>query len=184
MINIERGKDITKLGFVVIKGYKRYAIDKNGNIISLVYNTKSKFYINVSTFIEKNGYIRVKLVDDKNHRKNLLVHRLVAETFIPNPNNYPEINHKDYNRKNNSVDNLEWCTKNYNSKYSAEHHSFDNPNKIKIKRINTINDEVTVFKSMSDTVKDSHITFTTLYKSLNNKDYITKNMYKFEYADF
>lgn len=46
------------------------------------------------------------------------VHRLVAEAFIENPNNYPEINHKDRNTFNNSVDNLEWCTRQYNIEYS------------------------------------------------------------------
>lgn len=48
---------------------------------------------------------------------NFQVHRLVAKTFIPNPNDYPYVNHKDENKLNNSVDNLEWCTSKYNSNY-------------------------------------------------------------------
>lgn len=67
---------------------------------------------------DKGGYMRVLLSKNKKS-KSLLVHRLVAKTFIPNPNNYPEINHKDENIKNNEVSNLEWCTPKYNSNYGT-----------------------------------------------------------------
>lgn len=51
--------------------------------------------------------------------KNYKVHRLIALTFIPNPNNYPQINHKDEDRTNNRVNNLEWCTNEYNANYGT-----------------------------------------------------------------
>ena len=54
----------------------------------------------------------------KNQRKKFcLVHRLVADAFIPNPNNLPQINHIDENAHNNKADNLEWCTQSYNNNY-------------------------------------------------------------------
>lgn len=59
------------------------------------------------------GYRRICLYN-KNHNPNkqrFFVHRLVAEHFIENPNNLPEVNHKDHNLNNNSVQNLEWCTR-------------------------------------------------------------------------
>ena len=65
-----------------------------------------------------NGYYVVTL-GNATKKKNFYVHRLVAEHFIDNPNNYPVVNHKDFNPKNNRVDNLEWCTYEYNAGYSA-----------------------------------------------------------------
>lgn len=59
-----------------------------------------------------NGYLNVML-----DGKTYLVHRLVAEAFIPNPENLPQVNHKDENKENNRDINLEWCTASYNSNY-------------------------------------------------------------------
>ena len=61
----------------------------------------------------KNGYIRFHLSRNK-WKTHLLAHRLVAEAFIPNPLNLPEVNHKDGDKSNNHVENLEWCTKGEN----------------------------------------------------------------------
>lgn len=64
-----------------------------------------------------NGYIRV-LLNDGVEKKRHLIHRLVAQAFLPNPDNLPIVNHKDENKSNNSVDNLEWCDDKYNTRYS------------------------------------------------------------------
>lgn len=69
-------------------------------------------------FDDGHGYKQVVLCKDgklKTHK----VHRLVAEAFLPNPNNYPCVNHKDENRLNNNVNNLEWCTYTYNNNYGT-----------------------------------------------------------------
>ena len=71
-----------------------------------------------------NGYERVSL-HKNNKDKRYLVHRLVAETFIPNPNNYPQVNHKDENKINNNVSNLEWCTPSYNINYGKRNNNLN-----------------------------------------------------------
>lgn len=66
--------------------------------------------------MDHKGYLQVGLSKDGIEKKRR-VHRLVAETFIDNPNNYPQVNHKDENKTNNCVDNLEWCDNDYNCHY-------------------------------------------------------------------
>lgn len=68
--------------------------------------------------ITKYGYVRSVLTKDKKH-KSYAIHRLVAEAFISNPENLPFVNHKDENKSNNKVENLEWCTAKYNSNYGT-----------------------------------------------------------------
>lgn len=65
-----------------------------------------------------NGYLQVVLCKN-GEVKHPLVHRLVAEAFIPNPDNLPQVNHKDENPSNNTIDNLEWCTSLYNINYGG-----------------------------------------------------------------
>lgn len=64
------------------------------------------------------GYDYVML-RKQGHPRNCRVHRIVAQAFIPNPNNLPEVNHKDENKSNNRADNLEWCTSSYNHRYGT-----------------------------------------------------------------
>lgn len=72
------------------------------------------------TFSTTAGYLYVVL--SYNHiRKTALIHRLVAEAFIPNPDNLECVNHKDENKQNNIVENLEWCNYTYNNTYKSIH---------------------------------------------------------------
>ncbi|MDR1286282.1 MAG: HNH endonuclease [Treponema sp.] len=66
----------------------------------------------------KNGYFCIYLSKNGKVKKHL-IHRIVAMTFIPNPENLPQVNHKDENKSNNYVGNLEWCTCSYNSSYGT-----------------------------------------------------------------
>ena len=64
------------------------------------------------------GYCYISLCKNRKY-KGFRVHRLVAHAFIPNPDNLPQVNHKDENKTNNCVDNLEWCTQEYNQNYGT-----------------------------------------------------------------
>lgn len=98
----------------------RYQISNFGNVKSLNYNNTG----NPKNLVKRknySGYLWVNLHLYGTHKPKL-VHRLVAEAFIPNPNQYSQINHKDENKGNNEVSNLEWCTQSYNAKYYLERH--------------------------------------------------------------
>lgn len=70
-------------------------------------------------FDNGSGYLVVGLVDENKKRKNFYVHRLVAEAFIPNPDNLPQVDHIDYNRKNNRITNLRWVSVSENALHSS-----------------------------------------------------------------
>lgn len=95
-----------------VPGYPDYLIETDGRI----YSTISNIWLKPS--IGNNGYYGVELRNAKG-RKRLNIHRLVALAFIPNPENYPVVNHKDENKLNNDVSNLEWCTSQYNLTYGT-----------------------------------------------------------------
>ena len=96
-----------------VPGYEElYEVSSEGRVWSKRSNLLLK------QFIDKGGYKTVFLCKYGN-RKTCLVHRLVAQAFIENLYNYPQVNHIDENRLNNSVENLEWCTPKYNSNYGG-----------------------------------------------------------------
>ena len=95
-------------------------IEINGYFISNYGNLKGRFGKIMKLHINKNGYYSISLKPNGKHGKAITkrIHQLVASAFIPNPNNLPCINHKDGNKLNNSVENLEWCTYSQNSRHA------------------------------------------------------------------
>ena len=96
-----------------------------------------------------SGYLKLFLYKN-GMRKNKYVHRLVAKAFIPNPNNYLEINHKDEDKTNNYVENLEWCTSKYNSNYGTRNERASQKQSKRVKAVNVETGEVITFSSTAE----------------------------------
>lgn len=101
-----------------IKGYEGlYSIDINGNVTRHYKKAPSK--ILKPTLNKRTGYFYVSLCKKGSIVKHY-IHRLLAEAFIPNENNYNEVNHIDEDKTNNNLNNLEWCSHKYNINHSVK----------------------------------------------------------------
>jgi len=95
-----------------IKDYENYEVSDQGR----VRNKKTGRIL--KPWKCTSGYLEVYLASNGKHEVKL-IHRLVAQSFLSNPNNYPQVNHRDEDKTNNTVDNLEWCTSQYNANYGS-----------------------------------------------------------------
>ena len=109
-----------------IPGYEGlYEVSNLGRVRSVDRYVKSKgesYWLRKGKMLsptkDKNGYLKVNLSCNGKH--NIIrVHRLVTEAFLPNPDNLPEVNHKDEDKTNNRVENLEWCNRKYNVNFGT-----------------------------------------------------------------
>lgn len=144
-----------------IKDYEGiYQVSDKGNvrrIKTLRSKCEIETYMLKPHLCKSNGYLMVTL--SKNCKIiHKYIHRLVAQTFLPNPNNYPCINHKDETRTNNNIENLEWCTYKYNANYgtSQQRHSLQSKNKGRsavVEQRNKNGDLIKVFPSLAEVTR-------------------------------
>ena len=122
------------------------------------------------------GYLQVKL-----HKNgigvNYSVHRIVAEVFIPNPNNYLEINHKDENKTNNNAENLEWCTRTYNINHGKRNKKVSQKLSKKVKAVNVETGEVLTFDSTQEAGKKGY-SYGGVSEACRGTYYTTGHLYK------
>ena len=101
-----------------IEGYDgRYQISNLGNVRATDFNHTGKVKV-MRISIGTHGYPQISL-SKNNKKKTFKIHKLVADAFIPNPFNLPDVNHRDENKQNNCASNLERCTKAYNNRYGT-----------------------------------------------------------------
>lgn len=128
----------------------------------------------------RDGYLKINLT--KNGKtKTFMVHRLVANAFIPNKNNLPQVNHKDENKINNSVDNLEWCTAEYNTNYGSrtERATLNSNKSIKVCAINLTTGDKYFFNSISECVRELSLNNSCVKDCIHGKQK-THRGYRFE----
>ncbi len=164
-----------------IEGFEGlYQISNLGRVKSLervvkyCENTKSKTdkhtvkeHIKKPT-LKENGYLQISLY--KNNRgKNLYIHRLVAEAFIDNPKNYKTVNHKNLDKQDNRVNNLEWCSYGDNNEHARQNLNFKSGKAIKIECINIDTGETEIITDLLAWCKQNNHDRASVYRVLSGR---------------
>ena len=154
-----------------IKGWEGlYKVSNLGN----VYGCKKKHLLK---FADRNGYCMVKL-QNNGRNKTYAVHRLVAQSFIPNPENKPQVNHINTIKTDNRVENLEWCTSNENLKHAFKNGLIDisKMTDITSKRVcqySRNGDLITTWKSLSEASRNLNVQIGNITKCCQGKIHTT-----------
>ena len=127
--------------------------------------------------MSKDGHLRVTL-SNANEKKRFFVHRLVAEAFIPNPNNLPIINHKDENPLNNKVENLEWCTISYNNNYNERNKKIGDAEGYSVSVFDKDNNYIESFPSITKAANAYNISLSTLWRRVKDGKLINNYYFK------
>lgn len=167
--------------WAIIDGYENYAISTHGRVFSFMrtyidtMGRKRDIGNRIMTLSDSNaGYNTVRLTS-QDKSENKLVHRLVANAFLENPNKYIYVNHKDGNKKNNNIKNLEWCSPSHNNQ-----HAHDNGLIKQSKKVLVIQDDQPIgsFISLHDAGRRLNIPFQTIAKIIDTDKTYGEN-YKF-----
>lgn len=158
-----------------IKNMPNYFITADGQ----VWSEKSKRFLVFSII---NGYYSVNLWQN-NQQYSFLVHRLVAEAFIPNPNNYPQVNHKNEIRTDNRVENLEWVTAKANINYGSRALKYSLNRSQPVLQIDPKTSQVIKeWEGVPFAATALNIKSTNIYSCCNHKPhYLTAGGFKWEY---
>lgn len=156
-----------------VKGYENlYKVSNLGEVKSLNYRKSLKEKI-LKPRNNGDNYLCVILKGKKKY-----IHRLVAEAFISNPNNYKEVNHKDENKQNNNANNLEWCTRKYNCNYGTKNEKTSK----KVVQYDKVMNKINEYKSISEASKKTKV-FISSISAVCKKKRKTAGGYIWRYKD-
>ena len=159
-----------------IEGYEGlYQVSNLGRVKSLNYKRSGREKI-LKPDKSKTGYLYLCLYKN-NKRNHCRIHRLVANAFIENPNNYPYINHIDECKSNNNISNLEWCSPKYNINHGT---CIKRRVEKQSKQIYCIEND-TIYKSISECGRKLHLSIGNISSVLNKRRKHTKG-YTFKYS--
>ena len=161
-----------------IKGYEGLYQISNTGLVKRILSIKCKTERILQQGTQKTGYNYVNL--SKNNKTcTKRVHRLVAEAFIPNPLCFSEVNHKDEDKSNNNVENLEWCTREYNLNYGARSKKFSRTRGKAVQCIETKH----IYSSARSASRDTGIYQSSISRCCNKEyGFKTAGGYHWEYV--
>lgn len=161
-----------------ITGYEGlYQISSEGRVKSLNYNRTGKEKI-LKAILDKYGYCFVILCKN-NKIKKYSIHRLVAQAFIPNPDNLPQVNHINENKTDNRVENLEWCTAEYNHNYGTRNDRIAKALSKPVLQFSKTDEFIKKWNSIMDIKRELNISHQNISKCCLGK---IKTAYKFKWG--
>ena len=166
-----------------IAGYEGlYQVSDLGRIKSLDYRRTGRTQV-LKSIMDRGGYLQVGLWKN-GKRKKYLVHRLVAETFLPNPSGLKQVNHIDENKQNNSVDNMEWCTCQYNINHGTRNARVAIARSKPVEQLTKDGRLIAVWPSMAEATRQTGIGRSEICKCCNgHPQHRTAGGYKWQYVN-
>ena len=166
----------------IIKGYEKYEVSSIGRIISNNTYCKRKKGRLLTIGHDKDGYCKVSIINKDKIRTTASVHRLVALAFIKNPFNKSQVNHKDGNKKNNKIINLEWATpkeNTYHSRIVLKNQTINPNSKLSFTIAGKIRSEYKPRKiSRNKLAKKYNVSKSTIDRVLSNKTWVNETITK------